>query len=389
MQVLFFLRKNVNNENGTIYCRITVNGIRCSPFSTYIKTQKKLWNADSQVIIGNSSESQIDNETLRQIRLTIKEIYNEFLSLGRSISAEILKREYVLRAGSSTTFLGLMDTLIHRKIEEKKTAGTIRKLRAWQSKVTSFFVEQKMLFLTPELFSPKVGQYLYEWLLDHKSGKTHASKIMTWCKEVLDYAVRTELIATNTIRTMKFEMGEHKQTPILEWKELEQLEVYSFSSARLGQVRDLFIFNAFTGMSYVDYRNFNPNESIVTDEKGKEWIHYVREKPVTECEAIVPFFPRAKKILEKYRYHLPQISNQKYNAYLKEIADIMGLRVKLTTRVARTTAGQLWLDAGVPLPTVSKMLGHTNIRTTQIHYAKIRRSRIGLDWESINHPAFM
>ena len=148
-------------------------------------------------------------------------------------------------------------------------------------------------------------------------------------------------------------------------------------SERLEHVRDLFIFSCFTGLAYSDVANLR-EENIRKSFDGKLWIMTKRQK--TNTDVNVPLLDIPKMILKKYKGKLPNgkilpvISNQKLNAYLKEIADICGIKKNLTT----TT-----LAKGVPIETVSKMLGHTNIETTQI-YARITNSKIGNDMQGLD-----
>ncbi len=391
MNILFLFRKRKsgNSEKGTIYCRITVDGTRCTPFSVYVKVEKKYWDANAQLILENSDEARADNQTLQTIREQIKTIRNEMLSAGNTITADVLKNEYISRTSPVPTVLQMCDQLISQKEAEGRAEGTIKSLRSRKKKIEKFFIQSKLSYLTCDNLKTRHCTELHDWLRRNGSGPTHAAKIMADFQETLDYAVSLEYAKANPVRLITYEKGTYKETHQLEWNELETLISHPFAAPSLREVRDLFVFACYTGMSYKDSTLFNPAKHIFDDEFGKEWIHYYREKPTSDCEAIIPLFPGAKRILERYRYHLPVICNQTYNRYLKEIAEIAHIRKHLTTKVARTTAGQLWLDAGVPLATVSRMLGHKSIQTTQKYYVKVRRSRIRLDFSTVAHEAFV
>jgi len=159
--------------------------------------------------------------------------------------------------------------------------------------------------------------------------------------------------------------------------EIEQLINKEFKSERLELVRDIFVFSCFTGLAYVDVKQLTlDNISIGID--GDKWIFKNRQK--TDTTSKIPLLPTAQEIINKYSEHpvcknekrlLPILSNQKMNAYLKEIADVCEINKDLTFHIARHTfATTVTLSNGVPIETVSKMLGHTNLKTTQ-HYAKI------------------
>ncbi|WP_312175158.1 site-specific integrase [Chryseobacterium sp.] len=150
-----------------------------------------------------------------------------------------------------------------------------------------------------------------------------------------------------------------------------------FASDRLNQVRDIFLFSCFTGVAYVDVKQLSmSNINIGVD--GHQWFFTHRQK--TDTSTRVPLLPLAQELVLKYENHpqcinsdvlFPVLSNQKMNSYLKEIANVCGINKDLTFHIARHTfATTVTLSNGVPIESVSKMLGHTNIKTTQ-HYAKI------------------
>lgn len=173
----------------------------------------------------------------------------------------------------------------------------------------------------------------------------------------------------------------------LEDSEIRKLISKEIDIPRLGQVRDIFVFCCFTGLAFSDIHGLG-KEHIVEDSNGVRWIRKGRQKTKIMCN--IPLMEVPLKILEKYstneycRKHgvlFPVLCNQKMNAYLKELADICGIKKTLTTHLARHTfATTTTLAKGVPIETVSKMLGHTNIETTQI-YARITNEKIRKDME--------
>ncbi len=158
-------------------------------------------------------------------------------------------------------------------------------------------------------------------------------------------------------------------------EELQQIAEKRFVSERLGQVRDVFLFCCFTGLAYIDVFQLKTSH-ISNGNDGERWIITNRQK--TKTRSAIPLLPTAVEIINKYASNLvclnkgtllPVPSNQKMNEFLKEIADLCGITKKLTSHIARHTfATTVTLSNGVPIESVSKMLGHTNIRTTQ-HYA--------------------
>ena len=167
--------------------------------------------------------------------------------------------------------------------------------------------------------------------------------------------------------------------------ELTRLESKKLTIERIAYVRDLFVLSCYTGLAYIDVMELTP-DNLVYGIDNNQWIKTTREK--TRIPVNVPLLPQAARIIEKYKTHpkavaggtlLPHISNQKLNSYLKEVADLCDINKILTYHVARHTfATAVTLSNGVPIETVSKMLGHTTIRTTQI-YAKVIERKVSDD----------
>jgi integrase len=168
-------------------------------------------------------------------------------------------------------------------------------------------------------------------------------------------------------------------------EELQEMANKDMVTDRLTQVRDIFLFCCFTGLAYADVKKLR-RWDIVTGVDGEQWINIKRQK--TDTPSRIPLLPAAVTLIQRYADHphcenigrvLPVLSNQKMNAYLKEIADVCGINKPITFHIARHTfATTVTLLNGVPIESVSKMLGHTNIQTTQ-HYAKILDIKVGED----------
>lgn len=168
-------------------------------------------------------------------------------------------------------------------------------------------------------------------------------------------------------------------------EELASLANKEFKIDRLEHVRDMFLFSCYTGLAYIDMTQLT-KENIIKGIDGGLWLSTSRVK--TDTSVRVPLLPQAKVLVDKYRDDpraqysstvFPVISNQRMNGYLKEIADVCGITKTLTFHIARHTfATTVTLSNGVPIESVSKMLGHTSIRTTQI-YAKVVESKLSED----------
>lgn len=168
-------------------------------------------------------------------------------------------------------------------------------------------------------------------------------------------------------------------------QELQTLSNKALMNERLRQVRDIFIFSCYTGLAYIDSANLTP-QNIAIGMDGEKWIYTFRQK--TDSRTNIPILPPAMAIIDKYKEHpickvknklLPILSNQKMNAYLKEIATLCNINKELTFHIARHTfATTVTLSNGIPIETVSKMLGHSSIKQTQ-HYAKILDRKVSDD----------
>lgn len=207
-------------------------------------------------------------------------------------------------------------------------------------------------------------------------------------KQVLKYAVRLEYLPRNPFSDFKSTYRAGLRF-FLDTKELNKLYNKRFGIKRLEEVRDCYLFSCYTGYAYADAADLRP-EDVAVGLDGEKWI--IRNRKKTTTLENVPLLPRALEIINKYKKHpycvrsnrlLPVNSNQRYNSYLKEIADVCGIKKKLTTHTARHTfATTVLLTNGVPMETAMELLGHTDIRTTQI-YARIVQQKISSDMKKL------
>ena len=207
-------------------------------------------------------------------------------------------------------------------------------------------------------------------------------------KKMIHLAIRLEWISKDPFVNYKIKILKVNREHLSE-RELSTMENKEFTLQRIDMVRDLFIFCCYTGLAYVDVINLKP-DNIVEAADGEIWVRTCRQK--TDIPVNTPLLPKAVEILRKYKGNFmvstsntifPVISNQKVNSYLKEIADLCGIKKNITFHIARHTfATTVALSNGVPIETVSKMLGHTKIATTQI-YAKVLERKISEDMAAL------
>lgn len=213
-------------------------------------------------------------------------------------------------------------------------------------------------------------------------------KHMVRLQKMTNLAIRLEWMKLDPFKNYKIKL--HKvDRAFLNGAEFKRIEEKILSISRLDIVRDIFVFCCYTGLSYIDVANLT-DEHIVKGYDEEYWIKTHRQK--TNVAVNVPILPQAMRIIEKYMNHrrtfgkpglFPVFSNQKTNSYLKEIADLCDIRKQLTFHVARHTfATTITLSNGVPIETVSKMLGHTKLPTTQI-YARVLERKISEDMATL------
>jgi site-specific recombinase XerD len=206
-------------------------------------------------------------------------------------------------------------------------------------------------------------------------------------RKMIRMAVDNEWIDRDPFQKFKIRM-ERKEREFLSLNELQKIQTYHTVIERLRIVKDLFVFSCYTGIAYSDIMNLN-EDNLVLSIDGKHWISTKRQK--TKNSFKLPLMGPALSIIKRYQYHpkrqpeklFPKISNQKLNSYLKEIADACDITKNITFHVARHTfATTITLSNGVPIETVSKILGHTKLTTTQI-YARVLDKKISEDMSGL------
>lgn len=180
----------------------------------------------------------------------------------------------------------------------------------------------------------------------------HASRHLELLKRVTRYAIQREYIVQDFLEPIKAQKNKPKKIVSLEMSELKKLSVYQFHSQLMRMTADLFLFQCFTGLSYSDIYRFE-----LTTRNGKLWLEGNRAK--TNEPFMVYVFPEAMELLEKYEFKMPKLSNQKYNQYLKEIADMVGIKKYLTTHIGRKTHATILAEAGAGTKSISLQLANT------------------------------
>jgi len=389
LTINFILKKTRQKSNGDIpvYVRFTMNGKRVE-LTTGIFVHPDRWDDSGQQVKGKTDNSRIINNRLDQIQMEILDIYNQLKSTDGDFNVITIKNK-LLKIDKSKGVLNVFDYYLDSilaKLNKGYSMETYKHYKSSRKRLADFikFKFKKSDYSLDNInykFLDAFDIYLKNEFKVHQNTAWNYHKHL---RRVLNLAVSMDYLQKNPYS--KFKVGlEETHREYLTSEELSKIEEKEIQIERLSAVRDIFVFACYTGLSYSDISKLNESHlRIGMDEK--EWIIIDRTKTNNRCR--IPVLPKAKVILNKYNNYpknqfkgllLPVLTNQKMNSYLKELGDICGIKKNITMHMARHTfATTITLDNGVPIETVSKILGHTSLKTTQI-YAKILDHRISED----------
>ncbi len=390
IKVIFYTRNTKMNGAGRvpIYMRVTINGERFNT-ATSRNVDPAQWSKDGEKLAGKSKEAQELNEFLTTLRTRAFSIQKKLINLDRSVTLQEFEREW---HGIKEKSRMLLEIFQQHNDQVKELIGRQYSFSTWRRYSTSLDHTKLFMQQTYGLSDVPVNEIKFQFITDYefwlkakrKCNQNSTVKYLTNFKKIIHICLKNGWLDRDPFVGYKMSKRAVERAFLTEG-ELAALSQKNFSIPRVGQVRDIFLFCCYTGLAYVDVKNLTRTE-IALGIDGEKWIFTHREK--TDTASRVPLIQPALEILERYEKHpecenkgklLPVLSNQKMNAYLKEIADLCGLSKTLTTHTARHTfATTVTLTNGVPIETVSKMLGHTSIKTTQ-HYAKLLDKKVSED----------
>ena len=395
--LLFYIRTTKTKSNGTapIYVRITINGKRAE-FSAKRTIEPTKWNNAKGRAKGSNEQIKALNKYLDTIQAKVYDKQQELMQKNKSITAVSLKNAYLDITYDKKTLLGVFKThnqKINQLIGNGFTKATVEKYELSYKHLKEFI---KLNYKADDLH---LNEVLFGFITDFEHyllsvkniGRNTANKYLSHLIKMINIALDNEWIDKNPFRKFKMKNKEVVKEFLTE-TELGILLQKEIKLKRLEQVRDIFAFCCLTGLAFVDVEKLTP-EDLHIGIDGKLWIHIRRQK--TNTASHIPLLPHALTIIEKYKNHplvinkgsvLPVLSNQKMNAYLKEIADLCGITKNLTMHTARHTFATYMLTKGVPIETVAKLLGHKDLKTTQI-YAKIIDSKVADDMKILMNIA--
>ena len=391
--VIFFTRKKRNDPvKLDIYVRITVNKKRAE-FSIKRDIAVCNWNifrcrakeTDQNLILLNTYLDDVYGEVLN----AHKQLHSE----RKLITAKAIKLRYF---GEDEERITLMDAVEYhnRNINKALRPGTLKNYFSTEKYLRQFLQER---LKTNDIY---LIQLNYRFIVNFENyirtyrpkkarrtcSNNGAMKHLERLMKITNLSLKMEWLEKDPFRNFKLRYIRNERDYLTE-RELDLIEGTSFMTIGLNRVKDVFLFSCYTGLSYIDIRELHPNQVLMGID-GNQMIHTKRIK--TNESVKIPLLPRAREILNRYKQEmeltgkvLPVYSNQKTNKNLKEIAKACGIHKNITFHVARHTfATTVTLSNGVPIETVSKLLGHTKLSTTQI-YARVLQKKVGEDMQNL------
>jgi site-specific recombinase XerD len=394
--LLFYLKKPKNYVDGImpIYMRLTVNGIN-KEMSTGRHCNPQQWNSRGGRVNGNSENAKRINKNIDKLKVKMDETHDNLIREKIEITTETMWNDFNGFKEAPKSLLTVFqdhNDKIKALIGRDFTKGTLTKYNTTKKHV-ELFMKSRLRISDIEV---KRIEYVFITEFDFYLRNTCGCANNSAIKHLKNLGkIMRECLAKKWITHDPFAGHKNKLKKVdrvkLSEEELLRMQEKQITNKRLGQVRDIFLFCCYTGLAYVDVQKLSrTNIQIGID--GGQWIFINRHK--TAVASHIPLLPVAAEMVEKYREHpeceisgkvFPVSSNQKMNAYLKELADLCGIEKLLTFHIARHTfATTITLNKDVPIESVSKMLGHTDIRTTQI-YAKVMDIKVSRDMKELRN----
>lgn len=395
IQFVLRLPKNKKDETATVYARITVNGRR-TEISLKSKVSINNWDEAKGRAKGKRQEIVKLNSHMEQVRSLIFDSYQELIQQNKVVSVDAVKAKYLGEdIEEAMTLLKVIE--YHKQVAITKLApGTMKNYYTTESYLKKFIKHQyRKSDITLDELNYKFILDFENFLINYESIDHHKSlnnngvmKHMERLRKMVNMAVMMDWLEKDPFSKYKLHFDKVERGHLTK-EELQVLSKKKFKIERLQSVLDMFLFSCHTGLAYIDIFNLT-QENIAKGIDGRDWLMTNRQKTSTVVR--VPLLPEAVQLIKKYRDHpvalakgtlFPVISNQRMNGYLKEIAEICGINKNFTFHLARHTfATTVTLSNGVPIESVSKMLGHTSIRTTQI-YAKVVEHKLSEDMQNL------
>ncbi len=392
--VFFLIKKTklLRNGEAPVCVRVTVNK-RMVEMLIKRSVPAELWNQQKECSKGRDASARELNIYIESVRTRIYQLRRELETDGLEVTAIAIRDRFYGRQKAEyylTEVYAEHNEKCKALIGKEFSESTVEKFETSLSHIREFLRKEYRTkdILLSEVNNKFISKFDFFLKTTKNCKQNSAIKHLKNLKKIIRIALANEWIKKDPFVGIQFKL-EETNPQFLTQEELDKLQAKELTIARLEQVRDIFVFCCYTGLAFVDVKNLQ-KEHLLTDNEGNLWIRKKREKTGVMCN--IPVLTPAKKILQKYSLHpdcqktdslLPVISNQRTNAYLKEIADLCNINKKLTTHLARhTCATVVMLANNVSMENVAKILGHANTKMTH-HYAKVLDSSILRDIKAV------
>jgi integrase len=389
---LHFVLRPAQKGFHAIYVRIVVNGSRCELALKQV-IDKNDWNTEKGAARPKTPALKQLNTYLEEVRAKLVSNYQQLDLSGDYMTGEMLKNAYLGKtaAGEEKMTLSRLVAQHNEMMRQTLEPGTMKNYKS-----TAIYLRNYMslkydagdIYLKDLSYQFISGFDFYIRNNPLKEGdpctNNGTMKHLERLKKMVTWAYTNEWLEKDPFMAYKLRFKRHEME-FLDKDDLARIESRALENPMLQRVRDLFIFSCYTGLAYIDLVRLRPT-NIMAGADGMHWIKTSRKK--TEIPVNVPLLKSAVAILQKFRADenaakletlFPWVSNQEMNRSLKLIGEICEIKKPLTFHLARHTfATTVTLLNGVPIETISKLLGHTKLATTMI-YAHVMQSKIGMD----------
>lgn len=392
-RILMYLKKGSEKPNGHVplMCRLTVDG-EFKQFSCKMDVPPRLWDVSTGRASGKSTEAHRINVCVDKIRVDVNRHYQQMMQTDGYVTAAKLKDAYLGIGIKQETLLKLFEqhnSEFLKKVGHSRSAGTYARYRTVCKHIREFLPHtyHRDDISLKELNLTFINDFEY-YLRKEKGCRTNTVwGYMIVLKHIISIARNSGVLPFNPFAGY-INSPENVDRGYLSKEELQVLIDAPMKNKTYELVRDLFLFSVFTGLAYSDVKNLT-YDNLQTFFDGNLWIITRRKK--TNIDSNIRLLEVPKRIIDKYKgmakdnHVFPVPSNSSCNEKLKKIGTQCGIKTRLTFHVARHSAATtILLSNGIPIETVSRILGHTNIKTTQI-YAKITNQKISQDMELLSH----
>jgi integrase len=392
--ILFYIRRDKADEqdNAPIYCRITVDGKR-SELAIKRTTQVSKWDSSKGYVKGHNETAKSLNVYIDSIRQKIYEHQKALMDANKPATAEAIKNSFLGVSQQAKSLFRLFEehnAHVTQLVGKDYAPGTAERYETLLKHLKEFALVRYNLtdvFVT-DVNHDFIQEFDHFLRTKHNCANNTASQYLKNFKKIIRQALAKGLMNIDPFLTYKIKFKKVNRGYLTQ-EEINAIEQKEILIPRLSHVRDIFLFQCYTGLSYADIKKLS-KEHIVKGNDGELWINTRRTK--TDTSVNVPLLPQALAILKKYEAEpvcnnkgvlLPVLSNQRMNSYLKEIADLSGITKNISSHLARHTfSTTVTLANGISLEVVSKMLGHTNLNTTRV-YARMLDSRVSKEMQTL------